>query len=597
MDCRRSSHPQARELPQVRGDVADPLAVIASLAIDRDDIAALKVKQKEPVFACLGRIAVGGASTARSRELAAQVFGALEVARAPGSGFVRRLMSGRMVARRMKTFVIPWGAWPCALNASELCGVIAWPYEGPVVGNVHYRSQRQLPARPPVLVPADTQPISGRVFAEATFPGQEGLLVQRPPDSLLHTWVLGPSGQGKSTLLGNLVLQDIEQGRGVVLIEPRGDLVRDVLARLDPKRLDDVVVLDPSDPVAPVGINPVTGANREVAADTILAVLKGLFGDNFGPRTTDLVHAGLLTLAHDPEANLVGLPLLLSDPSYQRRLVPKAVAADPWGLAPFWTWYSALGEEQRAAVLAPVMNKLRPLLLRSSLRRVLGQSASRFSLQKVFTDRKILLVSLASGSIGSEGAGLLGSLLVGMLWQTIQGRSRVAPERRHPVGLYIDEFQNYLHLPTDLADVLAQARGLGVGVVAAHQHLAQLTPAVRAAMLANAQSRVLFRLPAEDAAVLSRTTRSLEPADLEGLGRFESYISLVSGGTSTPYASARMRAMPEPIRDYHTVIERSRARWGTPVEDIDTAHRALIEPPGPGPSGPVGARKRRGGDS
>jgi len=578
-------------------DGLDPLSVITDIALDRDDVAALKIKQKEPVFATLGRVAVGRATKARSRELAARVFGALEVARAPGSGFKRRLMPGAMVARRMRSFVVPWGAWPCPMNASELAGVIGWPYEGPVLGGVDYRSQRQLPASSSVLVAKGAKVTNGRIFAEATFPGHDGLLVQRRSDSLLHTWVLGPSGQGKSTLLGNLVLQDIKQGRGVILIEPKGDLVRDVLARLDPKRLDDVVVLDAGDPVAPVGVNPLQGQNREVAADTVLSVLKGLFGENFGPRTSDVVHAGLLTLAHDTDASLVNLPILLTDPNYQRRLVPKASASDPWGLQPFWAWYSKLGDDQRAVVLAPVMNKLRGLLLRSSLRRVLGQPAPKFKLEQVFTERKILLVSLASGSIGSEGAALLGSLLVGMLWQTIQGRTAVAPERRHAVGLFIDEFQNYLHLPTDLADVLAQARGLGVGVVAAHQHIGQLTPSVRSAMLANAQSRVLFRLPAEDAAVLAKTSRLLDANAIEGLGRFESYVSLVSASAVTPYASARMLAMPEPVRDYRTVVERSRARWGTPVEEIDAGHRAIIEPAKPTSTGAVGARKRRGSSS
>ncbi len=584
------------KLPKPTRDDTDPLRVVADFALDRDDVQALKQKQQEPVFATLGRIAVAGANTPRARQLCAQLFGALELARAPGSGFQRRLMSGRLVAKRMRSFVIPWGAWPCALNASELSGLIAWPYEGPVLGDVSYRSQRQLPASPSVLVPAGTAVDNGRIFGQATFPGREGVLVQRPHDSTLHTWALGPSGQGKSTLLGNLVLQDIAQGRGVVLIEPKGDLVRDVLARLDSTRLDDVVVLDAADPVSPVGINPLTGRHPEVAVDTVLAVFKGLFGDNFGPRTTDLVHAGLLTLTHDPSASLVSLPVLLSDPGYQQRLAPKASKADPWGLAPFWSWYRTLSDEQRAVILAPVMNKLRGLLLRSSLRRVLGQPKPKFDLLQIFTERKILLVSLASGSIGSEGAALLGSLLVGMLWQTIQSRSQVAPERRHPVGLFIDEFQNYLHLPTDLADVLAMSRSYGVGLVAAHQHLGQLTPAIRSAMLANAQSRVLFRLPADDATVMAKTTRHLDAADLEGLERFEAYVSLVSGGAVTPYASARMMALPDPVRDGRTFIERSRARWGTPVEEIDAYQRSLIEPTPPSQSPPVG-RKRRGGAS
>lgn len=585
------------KVPAGSSSAPDPLALLADIVVDRDDVAALKVKQQEPVFAAVGRIAVKASTTARSRQLASGVFGSLELSRSPGSGLQRRLMPGGMVARRMRRVLIPWGAWPCPLNASELTSLIGWPYQGPVLCGVSYRSQRQLPAAQTVLV-RKREHAKGRVFAAATFPGREGFLVQRPADSLLHTWALGPSGQGKSTLLGNLVLQDIAAGRGAVLIEPRGDLVRDVLARLDPKRLADVVVLDAGDPVAPVGINPlgVGGRNKEIAADTFLAVLRGLYGDNLGVRSTDIVHAGVLTLAHDPEASLVNLPLLLSDRNYQQKLVPLASAADPWGLRPFWAWFSQLSDEQRATVLAPLGNKLRPILLRSNLRRVLGQAHPHFNLRQVFTERKILLVSLASGTIGSEAAALLGSLLVGMLWQTIQGRSEIPPERRHPVGLVIDEFQNYLHLSTDLSDVLAQARGLGVGVVAAHQHLGQLTPKVKAALLANAQSRVLFRLPADDAAVMAKTSRLLSTEDIEGLGRYETYVSLVSQGAVTPYASARTLPLPEPVRDPNVVVERSRARWGIPVKEIDAQHRAILEPRSDG-GGPIGPRRRGGGAS
>ncbi len=573
---------------------SDPLAILGDLVADRDDLAALKLKQAEPVFACLGRIAVAAATRPRERELVAHVFGALELARTPGAGFQRRLIPPGLVARRMRALVVPWGAWPCALNASELTGLLGIPYEGPVLSGVEYHAQRQLPPSNGVLVPLDSSVTKGRVFGQATFPGREGLLVQRPADSLLHTWTLGPSGQGKSTLLGNLVLQDAAQGRGVICIDPKGDLVRDIVARLDPKRLEDVVLLDAGDPVAVVGVNPLRGVAPAVAADTLLGVLKGLFGDNFGPRTADVVHAGLLTLAHDPQASLVNLPILLTDRRYQQRLVPKASKADPWGLAGFWAWYQSLGDDQRTVVLAPIMNKLRSILLRGSLRRVLGQAKPRFLLRQVFTERKILLVSLASGAIGSESAALLGSVLVSMVWQEIQQRTRVVPERRRPVSLVVDEFQNYLHLPTDFADVLAQARGLGVGVVAAHQHLGQLTPTVRSALLANAQSRVLFRLAAADASVFAKTGRLLDAAAIEGLGRYETYISLVSDGAVTAYASARTLPLPNPVRDPQVLVERSRARWACSVEDIDTEHRELSNPSRPTQPDDLGPRRRTG---
>ena len=138
----------------------------------------------------------------------------------------------------------------------------------------------------------------------------------------------------------------------------------------------------------------------------------------------------------------------------------------------------------------------------------------------MFTERKILLVNLAVGQLGPETAALLGSTIVSLLWATILGRSAIAPERRHPVFVYVDEFQTFLHLPVDFADALAQARGLGVGFILAHQYLAQLQPAIRTAVL-NVQSRVAFRLAAEDARTLA--SGQLAPEDLQGLQAFERY--------------------------------------------------------------------------
>lgn len=134
-----------------------------------------------------------------------------------------------------------------------------------------------------------------------------------------------------------------------------------------------------------------------------------------------------------------------------------------------------------------------PLLLRDRLRRVVGQVEPRFSMGELFTRRRIVLVNASAGRLGAEAARLLGSLALSQFWQATLARSALAEEQRHPAFVYLDEFQAYLGLPVDLADMLAQARSMGVGVVLAHQHLAQLSPAVRAAVLANARSRVVFQ--------------------------------------------------------------------------------------------------------
>jgi hypothetical protein len=175
----------------------------------------------------------------------------------------------------------------------------------------------------------------------------------------------------------------------------------------------------------------------------------------------------------------------------------------------------------------------------------------------------VLLVSLAKGLLGPEAASLIGSLVVAQLWQAVQARAGMPPADRRPAFVYADEFQEYTALPTDIADVLAQARGFGVGMVLAHQHLGQVPAQVRAAVLANARSRVVFQAAADDAGVLARQLGGgLTPNDLQDLGAFEIYASLYAGGRVRSPISARTYPMPEPLGTSGRVLEASRSQYG-----------------------------------
>jgi hypothetical protein len=369
----------------------------------------------------------------------------------------------------------------------------------------------------------------------------------------------------------NLIVGDMAAGHAVVVIEPKGDLVTDVLQRVPKSRLDDVVLLDPTDREAVVGINPLAteGRSAELSADQLLAVFHGLYAASWGPRTQDILHASLLTLARRRGSTLVELPLLLTDPHFRRQIVGQL--DEPVILAPFWAGFEAWSDAQRTEAIAPVLNKVRPFLMRQDLRAVLGQSEPRFNLRQVFTEKKILLVNLAKGAMGSEAAALLGSLVVSQLWQATLERSRLEPRHRRPVFVFIDEFQDYLHLPTDLADALAAARGLGVGLTLAHQHLHQLRQEMRAAVMANARSRICFQLPAEDARLIAAGSPELDAEDFRSLDAFEVYAQLVANGAVQPWLSARTSAAPSASSVAPDVARRSRERYGLRRADIDQA--------------------------
>lgn len=528
---------------------------------------AARDKFSEHGIECVLRLGATAGTRPRARGLLVQLFGALRTLESPDVRLHLRPVRPSAVTSARS----PW-RWPLRLNASELAAVTAWPIGEPPFPGLPSFHPRRLPAEASIAA-------RGRIVAEGEDADGRGRpLALTPAASLQHLHLLGPTGTGKSTLLLRLALQDMADGRAVVVIDPKGDLVADLLARVPEHRQRDVVVLDPTDP-APVGLNPLLAGSRssEARADGVLAVFKDLYAASWGPRTNDILHACLLSLSHRDDASLVMVPLLLANPGFRRSVVGKAVRDDPLGLGSFWAWYEATSEAERAAAVAPLMNKLRSVLLRPGIRAVLGQTKPRFAISEVFTQRRILLVGLAKGTLGPEAAALLGSLVVAQLWQTALGRSALPPERRHPVMVYVDEVQDYLHLPTDLGDALAQARGLGVGFTLAHQFLAQLPRAMHAAVLTNARSRVCFQLPHEDAVVMARGHRELVAEDFMALDAYEVYASLLSEGRSTPYAFGRTRPMPQPSADPDSIRALSRSRFGRPLSEVEAGWLALNE--------------------
>jgi uncharacterized protein DUF87 len=559
-----------------------PLLAGSEAKLDAERRRALETKRSDHAFACLGRVAISAATASRTRALAVGVLAGLRIAEAPGIGI--KLL--KEPSHRFNDVVLPW-RWPYVLNVSELVGLLGWPLGDQPLPGVPRDASRWLRPDPRI------QP-HRRVLGEATAPGENRQVGLSIDDARQHLHVLGPTGTGKSTLLANLICQDIAAGRGVVVIEPKGDLVADVLARIPAHRLEDVVVLDPTETDYPVGLNPLSSRGRrpELIADQVLTVFHGLWQQNWGPRMQDILHASLLTLAGRGDASLCVLPALLTNPGVRRRLL--AGIDDPIALEPFWAWFEAISDAERLQAIAPVLNKLRPFLLRKSVRAIVGQVEPRFRIDEVFTKRKIVLVSLAKGLIGPEAAALLGSLFVAELWQAVLARAGVPAERRHPVIVYADEFQDYVHLPTDMADALAQARGLGVGLTLAHQHLAQLPANLRAAVLANARSRVCFQLAGEDAQLMARSAGDkLKSIDFQRLGRFEAYAQLVAGGQLTDFASIRTLPMASPISDPEAVRTASRQRYGRPVAEVEAEIRKLVE--GEPQSGSDDVRPRRRG--
>lgn len=270
--------------------------------VDPETVKAARVKHQTAVFAAALRVGIV-ARPQRERSLLLRVLAAFHTANAPGAHLRRLATSNGHVGRMLTGRRLPFLTWPCTVNAAELAGLLGFPVMGVALPGLSLGGSRQLAPAADILT-------TGRVVAEATFPSAERPLALSVPDSLRHMHILGPTGVGKSTLIINLIVQDIKAGRGVVVLDPKGDLVSDVLDRVPAHRLNDVCVLDVADQDRPVGLNLLGGddTDRELVTEHVVGLLHNLYHANWGPRTDDILRSAILTLVGVPGMTLVEIP-------------------------------------------------------------------------------------------------------------------------------------------------------------------------------------------------------------------------------------------------------------------------------------------------
>ena len=494
-------------------------------------------------------------------------------------------------ADHLNQVTLPW-TMPLRLSVKETaCFMLLPAGEEDLPGTPGLHPKLMLP---PKWYKEPTFASSDRSFAVSLGSEKKRLSIT-PKDALEHTVFLGPTGAGKSTAMQSLILSDIRAGRSVLVIDPKADLVTDILARIPDERKDDVVVIDPSDP-CPVGFNPLSyDQDPTLTADSILAVFQELFSQNWGIRSADILSGALLTLAKVKGSNLLWLPPLLTDAAFRKKIVSKI--HDPVSLEPYWRHFDEMKDTERRTEIAPVLNKLRQITYRPGLRNVLGQSEPKFSLTDLFFKRKIVLVPLNRGMIGAESARLLGSLIVGLTWSLALSRASIPPEKRHMVSIYIDELQDYLSLPTSFSDALAQARGLGVAYTVAHQYRGQLPPDIKAGIDANCRNKIIFGLNSDDAKDMAEESPDLLPLDFMTLPRYQIYTTFQSGGRSTGWISGQTLPPSDPLRMAAECKAESMKRYGVPAEKTEAQLIRIMTQTEPEPDpivadAPIGRRKK-----
>ncbi|MCC6850433.1 MAG: type IV secretion system DNA-binding domain-containing protein [Deltaproteobacteria bacterium] len=418
------------------------------------------------------------------------------------------------------------------------------------------------------------------VFATTNFRGERRPFGIRDADRLLHTYLVGKTGTGKSTLLATFMRADLERGHGFALLDPHGDLAERVLDLVPHHRLADVIYLNPADVDFPMPFNvleSIEAGQRHLIASGLVSILKRFWADFWGPRSEYLVRNAVLALVEASGTTLLDMSRLLVDEPFRRQLL--ATVHDPAVLR-FWRdEFEAYPPAFRQEAIAPVQNKIGEFLTTPLIRNIVGQRRNLFQIRALMDEGKVLIVNLSKGILGEDTAALLGSLVLTRLVLAAFSRADVAEHRRRPFFLYVDEFPSFATEGT-FASLLSEARKYGLGAILANQYLGQLSDNLRSALFGNVGTLISFQAGAEDAPHLSREfggAVSLE--DITGLNRHEVYLRMaVAGVTTAPFSAITLPPVMRPTSYRQQIVTLTRERYTRPRAIVERgAERLFLE--------------------
>jgi hypothetical protein len=383
---------------------------------------------------------------------------------------------------------------------------------------------------------SDTTP-----FAQANFRNEMKVFGIKCADRRAHIYLLGKTGTGKSTLLETFMLDDLKKWRGFAVIDPHGDLIQKIRAKIPDERLDDVIDFDVPDPNQPYGFNPLANVpveKRALAASGLIQVFKHLWLESWGPRLEYILRNCLLSLLDCPGATMSDILRLLNDHSFRAKVIPLVSNKQ---IREFWQKeYERFPERLRAEAISPIQNKVGAFLSNTLLQKILTKPEKALNLRRIMDEGKILLVNLAKGRIGEDTSNLLGSLLISRFDLAALSRANIAETERNDFTLYLDEFHNFT--TQSLTFMLSELRKYRLSLVLSNQYLTQLQPYLRDAILGNVGTIVVFRIGAFDAEFLSpEFAPEFKINDFTSLANYHIYLRLmIDGKISRPFSAVTL---------------------------------------------------------
>lgn len=440
------------------------------------------------------------------------------------TGFVFRYFKGRLLSSRKNI-----------LNTEELASIFHLPTKFTETPNINWLLAKDAP--PPPNLPKE-----GLILGKNDYRGLEQKVRITNDDRRRHMYIIGQTGTGKSVFLQNMIIQDIQAGKGCCVIDPHGDLVDGVLPHIPKERADDIILFEPFDLERPMGLNMLefkTEDQKDFAVQEMINIFYKLFPpEMIGPMFEHNMRNVMLTLMSDKEnpGTIVEIPRMFTDQDYQKEWIKKL--KDPVVRA-FWEKEMAnTSDFHKSEMLGYLISKVGRFVENEMMRNIMGQNHSAFDLRDIMDNEKVLLVNLSKGKTGEVNSELLGLIIVSKIQMAAMARADMPEEERKDFYLYVDEFQNFA---TDsFASILAEARKYRLNLIVAHQYVSQLDEEIRDAVFGNVGSFITFRIGVEDGEIIAKEFDPVfSETDVINIERFHAYLRLMTNSQkSKPFTMA-----------------------------------------------------------
>lgn len=413
------------------------------------------------------------------------------------------------------------------------------------------------------------------VFAKTNFRNREVPFGIKVDDRRRHMYLIGKTGMGKTSLMENMVIQDIRNGHGVAFLDPHGDSVQRILDTIPSNRVNDVVYFNPADLEYPIAFNileAVESRYKHLVASGLMGVFTKIWANLWSARMEYILNNTILALLDSPGNTMLGITRMYVDKRYRKKIVDNI--KDPMVRA-FWTdEFANYAEKYRTEAVAPIQNKVGQFLSSAIIRNIVGQPKSTIDVRDIMDNRKILIMDLSKGKVGEDNAALLGAMIVTKLQLAAMSRTDIPEHERKDFYLYVDEFQNFA--TESFATILSEARKYRLNLIIGHQYIAQLeqerSTKVRDAIFGNVGTMVVFRIGAADAEFLeTEFMPTFTPNDLVNLPKYHIILKLmINGVASEPFTAVTLPPNPSYVTENREkVIKVSRERYGNPVAEVE----------------------------